>query len=412
MKIVFICQWYPPEYAPIGVMFHELARDLSACGHIITVITGFPNHPAGVLFNGYNKKLFTDEIIDGVKVTRCYLYTSPRKNIFHRALNYITFSVTSFVAVLRLEKQDLLFIVSPPLSNGMISILLKKLKGLKFVFNVQDIYPDAAIESGIARNPLLIRIVKCLELCTYRSATRISVISEGFKENLARKGVPGSKISVVSNWLDSQEIKPMPKDNRFSRSYGLTEKFVVLYSGTIGIVSGAEILLECAAQLESTQDILFLFVGEGVIKDKIIEAARERQLGNVLFLPFQPRDILSEVQSTSDVSIVTMGKGKGRFSVPSKILGYMASARPVIASVDTDSDTKRIIEKSNCGICVDAEDAEGLKRAILDLYHDRRKAQELGRNGRDFMKKHCDRKEVTAQYQSLFISCVGSALHD
>ncbi len=406
MNIMIICQWFPPEYAPIGVMLHELAEDLSSKGHALTVITGFPNYPSGVLFDRFKKSLFTEETVNGVRIIRCYLYTSPKKTVTRRILNYLTFAVTSFIAAMRLKDHDLLFMVSPPLSNGAIAILLKKWKGLRYVFNVQDLYPDAAISSRIIRNRLLIRILRKTEARIYRSADRITVISEGFKENLIGKGIPPSKISVLNNWLDTGEIAPLPRNNDFSRQQGLTGKFVVLYSGTIGLISGAELLLTCAERLAVREDILLLFVGDGIAKKGIADEARKRGLRNVKFLPLQPREVLSQVQSSSDVSVVTLRRGTGRTSVPSKVLGYMAAARPIVASVDPDSDTKKLVEQADCGICVEPEDADAVTMAILELYRDRHRAVLLGRNGRDFIVRNCDRKAMTAQYEALFQACL------
>lgn len=404
MKIVIVCQLFPPEYAPIGIMLKELADDLIVKGHNVTIVTGFPNHPHGILFSGYKKSLFNVERVAGITLIRCYLYTSSKKTFFRRILNYLTFAVFSFIAVMRLERQDVLFAVSPPLTNGLIALAIKKLKGLKFIFNIQDIYPDVAISTGVIKNQLLIRFLKKLELKIYSAASSIAVISEGFKENLIVKGVPDSKVCVIYNWIDTNEITPMFKDNKFAREHNLIDKFVVLYSGTIGMISGADILLDCAEKLVYMKDILFLFVGEGIVKERIKEDAEKRQLKNVQFLPFQPREILSDVQSSADVSVVTLLKGKGKTSVPSKVLGYMAAARPVVASVDSDSDTRIMIEKADCGICVDAEDAQGLTEAIIQLYNDRNRAETLGRNGRDYLVLSCDRKTITAQYEELFLS--------
>jgi len=404
MKILIICQLFPPEYAPIGIMIKELADDLTVKGHNVTVVTGFPNHPHGILFPDYKKSLFNMERVAGITLIRCYLYTSPKKTFFRRLLTYLTFAVFSFIAVMRLERQDVLFIVSPPLTNGLIALAIKKLKDLNFVFNVQDIYPDVAISTGVIKNQLLIQFLKKLELKIYDAASSIAVISEGFKKNLIIKGVSVSKIRVIYNWIDTNEITLIHKDNKFARKYGLTNKFVILYSGTIGMISGADILLDCAEKLVYMKDILFLFVGEGIVKERIKEDAEKRQLKNVQFLPFQPREILSDVQSSADVSVVTLLKGKGKTSVPSKVLGYMAAARPVVASVDSDSDTRIMIEKADCGICVDAEDAQGLTEAIIQLYNDRNRAETLGRNGRNYLVLSCDRKTITAQYEELFLS--------
>ncbi|NVN92172.1 MAG: glycosyltransferase family 4 protein [Desulfuromonadales bacterium] len=405
MNILIICQWFPPEVAPIGVMLMELAEDLAKNGNSVTVITGFPNHPSGQVFKGYRKSLSTSEIVNGIRVVRCYLYTSPKKTFFRRVVNYLTFAVSSFGAAMMLRRQDLLFMVSPPLTNGLMALFLRHIKGIRYIFNVQDIFPDVAISTGVIRNGFLIRFLKSLELLIYHGAERIAVISEGFRGNLLAKGVSDAKIRVIDNWIDTGEIVPMPRDNEFARAHGLPGKFVVLYSGTIGMISGAKILIECAEKLKDRKDILFLFVGEGVVKTEIEEKARATGLDSIRFLPFQPRNILSQVQSSADVSVVTLLHRKGNSSVPSKILGYMAAARPVIASVDPDSDTSRLIERAGCGICVNAEDAPALTEAIETLYNDREKAALLGRQGREFLVAQCNRKVITSKYESLFSEC-------
>lgn len=405
MKILVVCQWFPPEYAPIGVMLHELAQDLAENGYEVTIITGFPNHPSGIVFGGYRKQLFLEERVGNVRIIRCYLYTSPRKTFLRRVMNYLTFAAASFWAALRLERQDLLFMVSPPLSNGLIALLLRKLRGLPYVFNIQDIYPDAAVSAGIIRNGLLIRLLQRLERAIYHNASGIAVISDGFRDNLFGKGVATDKVGVIYNWIDTNEIVPLPKETAFAREHDLAGKFVVLYSGTIGLISGAEILVECAARMTDCDDVVFLFVGEGVVKDRIQEEAAARSLRNVRFLPFQPRNLLSEVQSVADVSVVTLKKGKGMTSVPSKVLGYMAGARPVVASVDLESDTATLVRRAGCGLVVPPENAEELCAAIRELYEDRARAAACGRSGRLFLENNCGRSRITGQYVRFFEKC-------
>ncbi len=401
-----LCQWFPPEHAPIGNLLKELAIDLTSKGHYVTIITGFPNHPAGILYDGYKKSLFSLDMIDGVRIVRCYLYTSPKRTIGRRLLNHISFAASSFLAACRLEKHDLLFIVTPPLSNAMTGYLLKNMLGMKSILNVQDIYPDAAVSAGVIGNRVIINILKRLEKWIYGSVDRITVISAGFLDNLMGKGVPCSKVCVIPNWLDLEEIIPLPRDNDYASTCGLQGRFIVLYSGTIGLISGAELLLDCAIYLEFKKDIIFVFVGEGVTKEIMVKEAQRRKLQNVRFLPFQPREKLSGVLSSSDVTVVTLKKGQGKFSVPSKVLGYMAAARPVVASVDPDSDTKKLVYDSKCGICVDPGDVGGMSAAILELYQDRRKAEILGRNGRDYLLRNFERKEMAARYEALFKSCL------
>jgi colanic acid biosynthesis glycosyl transferase WcaI len=406
IRAVFICQYYPPEQAPIGVMIRELAGDMVKNGHQVTVVTGFPNHPAGIIFPGYSRRLVSVSWDGGVKLIRCFLHISPRKTIFGRLLNFASFGITSFLAVLFLEKPDLMLVVSPPLSNGLTAMMLKGLKGCRYIFNVQDIYPDAAVSGGVVKHRGLIGLLTKLEMAIYQRSHKVTVISEGFKENLILKGIDPAKIDIIYNWIDASEIGPQPRENDFSLKQGLAGKFVVLYSGTIGVISGAEIIIECALRLNHHPDILFLLVGEGVVKERIRKAASQKGLNNIQFLPFQPREILSEVLSSADITMVTLGKNKGKSSVPSKILGYMAAAKPVLASLDLDSDTARLIDRAQCGICVSAEDADSLSAAISSMYDDPVRIGKLGQNGREYLLKYCERKSATAQYRKLMEECV------
>lgn len=401
ISVVIICQYYPPEQAPIGVMLRELSSDLARAGHLVTVVTGFPNHPAGKIFPGFKRKLFATERQDGVKVTRCWLYLSSKKTVFNRLLNFISFGITSFLAVLFFEKPDLILSVSPPLSNGVAAMALAGLKQCHYIFNVQDIYPDAAVNAGVMKGSFLIGMFRKLEKVIYKKARKITVISEGFRQNLAWKGVPSGKIEIIYNWIDASEIVPRPRDNDFSRKHMLNGKFVVLYSGTIGLISGAEIILSCAQRLKGRSDIIFLLVGEGVVKDRIKVQAEELGLTNIKMLPFQSREILSQVLSSADLAVVTIQKGRGLSSVPSKVLGYMAAARPVAASLDKNSDTARFIERAGCGVCVPAEDAKALTEAIRELCQDPAQRLKLGQKGRHFLLKHCDRRAATLKYREL-----------
>ncbi len=406
MRLAILCQWYPPEPAPIGIMLRELAQDLTVRGHEVAVVTGFPNHPAGLVHDAYRGKgFFVKEASDGIEINRCYLRASPKRTIANRLANFLSFSASSLVALLRMKRPDVLLVVSPPLSNGLVALVVSRIRGIRFVFNVQDIYPDAAIAMGVIRNRLLIRVLRKVERAIYRSARMITVISPGFRENLLGKGVPDRAIAVIHNWLDSREIVPMAKDNEFSRRHGLRDKYVVLYSGTIGMISGAEILVGCAERLAYLKDMLFLFVGEGVSKDRIMREARTRNLGNVKFLPLQDRSLLSSVLSSADVSVVTLRKGAGRSSVPSKVLGYMAAGRPIVASVDPESDTRKMIDRAGCGICVPPEDEMTLANALVALYRDARKAGAMGDSGRRFLADTLDRRHVTAQYEDVLVGC-------
>lgn len=405
MKVILLTQYFPPEPAPIGHMLYDLASGLVQRGHDVTIITGFPNHPSGVVFEGYRKRWFYQEILNGVRVWRVYLYTSPNRSRFNRILTFLTFTFVSCWTILTRVKCDIIFSVLQPLSLGILLPFIAKIKKAHLVFNVQDLHPDALIELGMIRSQFLIRILKRIERYSYRSAEKISVICEHFKRHVISKGISPNKVEVIENWVDLAEIKPSNRINDFRAKVGYSDDdWIVLYAGTIGFVSGAGIILEVAKKLISYKDIKFLFVGEGPILDKLKKESKFFGLNNILFLPFQDRKILNQILATADVALVTLLKSKGGYSVPSKVLAYMAAGRPVIASVDPDSETAKQIKRADCGLIAPAENPDALTEAIIRLKDSELLSEQLGINGRIYLERNLNKKIIIEKYIRLFES--------
>jgi colanic acid biosynthesis glycosyl transferase WcaI len=404
MKAVFLSQWYPPEQAPIGYMVRELAQALAARGHDVTVITGFPNHPGGEVFGGYKKRWRLEELGDGFKVRRVWLFTKRHPGRLARIFGFLSFTVTSAWALLMHRQTDLIFGVFQPLSVGVTLPVLARLKGARLVLNVQDLHPDVPIELGLIRNPLLIAVLRGVEHFGYRAADGLAVICEAFKGHCVARGARASSVAVIPNWIDTEEIRPGERLNAFRAEMGISDDdVVVLYAGTIGMVSGAEIVLRTAAQLEKVQPwIRFVFVGEGPALPELKAGAAALALGNIYFAPFQPRERVADIQAMADISLVTLKRGKGRTSVPSKVLGYMAAARPVVASVDGDSETARLVSSAGCGVVVGPEDDKALADAILRLAVSVQDRYRMGVNGRGFLEANYRKATVTQRYAEFF----------
>lgn len=388
-------------------MVKELAESLSAAGHDVTIITGFPNHPSGVVFGGYVKKWLLRERNEGVNIERVWLATSGNRSKLMRILSFLTFTMTSSLALLRQRKPDLIFAVFQPLSMGVTLPFLAKIKKARLVLNVQDLHPDVPIELGMIRNPFLIKILRSIERWGYAQANGLAVICDSFKTHCIARGAKPAQVAVIPNWIDLDEVKPAEKDNPFRRSLGLSsDHFVVLYAGTVGWVSGAEVMLEVAKSLQDLENVRIVFVGEGPVLPQLKQDAETQGIGNIIFAPFQPRNILSQVQGMADVSVVSLKKGKGRASVPSKVLGYMAAARPVLASVEPNSETARTVMQSGCGLVVDPEDPIQLADAIRRLHADPQSGVRLGKSGREFLEKNFSRTSVIDRYSTFFKSII------
>jgi colanic acid biosynthesis glycosyl transferase WcaI len=240
------------------------------------------------------------------------------------------------------------------------------------------------------------------------------VLSEGFRYTLIKeKEVPAEKITVIPVWLDAQDIVPKPRDNLWRREMGIgAEKFVVLYAGTIGLVSGAEMVVEAAKNLQSYEDILFLFVGWGQSRDRVEAEARKAGLRNMRFLPFQPRERLSEVQATADISLVTLAPGRGKTSVPSKVLGYMAAGRPVLAAVDAACDTAALIKRAECGVAVLPGNAKVISEEILNLFKNPQWRQDSGLKGRKYFEENFERSKVLGRFLDLIVEVHEGAISE
>jgi colanic acid biosynthesis glycosyl transferase WcaI len=320
-------------------------------------------------------------------------------------LNYASFNALSVLTGTFLRGDfDVVLVPSPPLINGLSADLISRFRGVPFVYNVQDIWPEFVIRSGAMTNPKLIALSRRLERYVYQRAKALTVISEGFKRNLLAKGVPADKVSVIPNFFDTDFVHPLPRNNSFSAEHGLDDKFVILFAGNLGNSQGLRTVFDAARFLTHLEDILFLIVGDGTAKDDLMSCVQDLDLSNVHFLPFQPHEALPEMYASSDICLVPLRKGFTNVSVPCKVFTIMASGRPMIASVDKDSDTWRFVERAECGMCVEAEDDQGLAEAIQALYGDPARRERLGRSGRGYVVQHHTPEIVAKQYHDLLTS--------
>lgn len=322
------------------------------------------------------------------------------KNPIMRALRYTLCWCKQFFYGCCAKEIDIIYLVSTPPIQGVLGALLKKIKKVPFVYNLQDIFPDSLVGTGLAKKGgLLWKIGRVIENFTYRNADKIIVISEGFKKNIMAKGVPEEKIVVVYNWVDEEAVKHVPREeNKLFDKYGLDRsKFYVTYSGNIGLTQNMDMLLEVAKELEAESDIHFVLIGEGAYKEKVKEIIQEKQIRNVTLLPFQAYEDISHVFSLGDVGLVISKPGVGENSVPSKTWSILSASRPVLVNFD-ENELKDIVEKHQCGVFTKAGDKMAFKEAILRLYHNCDLCRELGCNGRQFILKNLTKNAGTQQY--------------
>jgi colanic acid biosynthesis glycosyl transferase WcaI len=401
MRILFMAQHYAPEEVSGAALATELAMDLVKRGHRVEFVTCAPNYPLGRVFPGYRNRLCQTERLDGVRVVRTWSYISPRKTFWPRILNYGTFSATALYGGLRAGKPDVIMSYSPPLPLGLAAWLLSCLWRVPWVLRVEDLYPDAAIAGGVLRNRAAIKFLFALERFLYVQATHISLICEGFRRNLLEKRVPAEKLSVTPVWADPGAIRPLARQNSFRAEHGLDGHFVVMYAGNLGHNSCLEDVLMAAGRLRGETQIRFVIVGEGVKKDRLQRLAQQEALGNVFFLPFQPREALPEMLAAADVSLVTLSRNSSNTSLPSKTFSIMASGRPVVSVTPEDSEIARLVQETDCGINVSPETPDLLAETILALQRDSARLTEMGQNGRRRLETEFSRQQCVNMYEEM-----------
>ena len=399
---MIISEPFYPQVAAIGQLLTDLSEDLINAGYKVKVITGNPNN----IFVK-NNTIPRKEKYKGIEIIRLKNTTFSKYRMAGRVLNYLTFHFLVFSRVLFYERPHLVFVLSTPPFISFSGLMLKILKKSKVIYNVQDLFPDLAIELGKLKNKLFIGFLKKLSELIVRKVDKVVVVGEymekKIREELLKETSENNHIITIHNWADGDKIKVLRgniEDNFLRKKWGLEGKFVVLYSGNIGYLHEFDTIISAADFLakEGLKEIVFVFIGEGIKKNYIEEKAREKGLNNILFFSYQPREMLTYSLGLADVSLVTLEKGFEGMVVPSKIYGILASGRPVIAVVGGESEIVEIIREGNCGEVVKIGDYQALVNSIMDYYKNSKKCREDGLNGRRYFERNFDRKIATKKY--------------
>lgn len=407
MKILFLPAYCVPEQAASGYLGLNRNEAYASLGWDMVVYAPTPCRGISkVLRKEYCRKEHRlDYDFDGHRAIHRFSMYAEGKNSILRALRYALISLKHiFHGVFSKDALscDVLFVSSTPPINGAMAAIVKKCRRdhIPFIYCLQDIFPDSLTGTGLAKKDgLLWKIGRVIENFTYRNADKIIVISEDFKKNIVAKGVPEEKIVVIYNWVDQNAVVDVSREENilFDR-YGLDRsKFYVTYNGNIGLTQNMDMLLEVAKAVEANEEIQFVLVGNGAYLDQVQQIIKDRNIGNVTLLPFQPYEEISHVFSLGDVSLVISKPGVGANSVPSKTWSIMSASRPVLANFD-ENELKTIIKENNCGIFTKAGDKVAFTDAILKLYNDRDLCKEMGKNGRKFVMENLTKEVGTQKY--------------
>ena len=381
----------------------ELARHWVKAGHQVTVLTGFPNHPTGVVFPEYRSKfrrLICREWVDGVRVVRTWLLPLPNRKPLERILNYTSFCVSSCLTGIFLPRPNVVIATSPQLLVGITGWWIGFIKRVPFIFEVRDLWPESIIASGVGNKTSgLFRSVRALAAFLYRSCHHLVAVTPAIKEVLLAKwNVSPEKVSVVTNGVETDIFSPDGATGDVKSRPEFRGKFVVSYIGTLGLAHGLNTVLEAAAQMKNTfPNMLFLFVGEGADKERLLSLAREKGLANVLFLPQQPRKAVPDFIRDSDVCLVPLKKDDVfKTVIPSKMLEFMACGKPVVLGVEGQA--LQVLEEAGAGVSIEPENPVALTEAVIKLYQDEGLRRSLGENGRKYVVESFSRKETARTY--------------
>lgn len=400
--ILITTQVFPPEIHPTAVMAGDLAAGLVRRGFRVTVAAGLPHHPTGRVPDGH-RRLWQSTERDGYRVVRLWHPTSENRGIASRAFVMAAQALSTVAAAGSSGRPDVvLSFGGPPLLGPVLSGLLARLRGARLVTVIHDLYPDVAIESGAVRAGPVIGMARVAERLQYRLSDALIVLGESTRDTLvAAHGIPPARISVLPVWLDPEEIRPGDRDNAWRRRVGIGPgRFVVLYSGTAGIVSGAEILEQVAERVDPDVDLVL--VGGGSAWRALEQrSARGALPPNVRLLPYQERADLPYVQAASDLSLLTLLPGRGRTSVPSKLQGYMAAGRPVLAAVDADCDSARLVRRGGFGLVVPPGDPAAIAEGIREARRDPARLLSWGLAARETFERENARDPIVDAYAAV-----------
>jgi len=391
----------------------ELAHHWAQAGHEVSILTGFPNHPTGVVPDEWKarlRRLSYRERVGGVDVYRTWLWPLPNRKSHERMRNYASFCVSAALRGLTLPRPDVVIATSPQLLVGLSGWWLSFTRSIPFVFEVRDLWPESLTAVGVSgEDSLLHQSLSRIARFLYDHCHRIVVVTPAFKERLIEDWrVPSEKIAIVENGVETEQFAPASNEAiaTLRKTLNAEGKFIVSYVGTMGNAHGLETLLDAAAQLQTqTPDVLFLLIGEGAEKDRIKAQALANNLTNVRFLDQQPRERIPDFISASDACLVLLKKTDVfKTVIPTKMLEFMSCARPVILGVDGQA--RQIVEEADAGIVIEPENAAALAGAIQRLASDRQAGAQLGQNGREYIVRRFSRVHTAEKYIGILQSLI------
>lgn len=410
--IIVLCPHFAPDTAPTGEVMTRIVEEFVAAGKAVHVVTSLPWYRNHALEEGWTGRLVRRERTAWGTITRVHPFPgSDKRNLVRRALGFAAFSVvagvcTLFAGGLRRRPAAVLS-MSPPLTLGLTGWLAARIRRCPAVFNIQDVFPDAAVETGAITGTTIIACARWLERVSYHRSDAVVVLSDDLRANVVAKvgARHRSKIHVITNFVDAERIAPSDRMTTYRRELGIGDEFVVMYAGNVGYSQSIEMLVDAASSLPA---VTFVINGDGAARADLEE--RARGLANVRFSGYQPRDRVAEVLASADLHVVPLRKGLGAVSVPSKTYSILAASRPILAAIDAGTEVPRILAASGAGVAVEPDDPRAFLGALTAMVDDPTECVRRGEAGRRWVEAHVSPSAVAHQYLALIASLGGEAV--
>ncbi len=401
MKVLFITHYHPPEIGAAANRIGYFAQFLAKKGHEVSVLTCAPNYPEGKIYHGYENR-YTVKVENGVTVYRTKIFLSTKKSTLSRLAHYLSFVISSFITKRKIPRPDIIFATSPPLFTGIIGVIFKKLWKIPLILDIRDIWPESVESVGAVRNKNLLRQGERLARWIYKNADKITVTSPGIEKGIKNQTSNIKNITILPNGAELDLFRPDTKSDHIQKTYNLKDKFVVLYTGNLGLAQAPEIFLKTAEILKNTSEILFLIVGAGVLFETLQKQAQDKNLTNIIFTGPRPRSEMPQFVAESNVCIIPYkASDTFRNTFPSKMFDYMAGGKPII--INLKGEASKLIEEAECGFCVEEENAEAIARKITQLKENPVMAELMGKNGRIFVEKNYTREAISNNLNTLIL---------
>jgi colanic acid biosynthesis glycosyl transferase WcaI len=403
MRILLVTPYYMPDLGPSAPLLTMLSHDLVARGHTVTTLVAVPHFPSGHVASEHRVGLWRWSKENGVQICRVRIPSGDRANLGHRLWTFIVFQILTTLVGLR-QSYDVALITNPALETWLPFFSLVGLRRKPAIWAVWDVYPDVGVRLGIFRQRAIIGLVKAMEDYCLRRARIVQVLAPEFTAALTPRGVPAERIVLIPPWLDTDFIRPLPRDNEFAQEYGLNGRCVVMYAGNLGYSQGLEHVLNAAQLLAADTRLHFVFVGDGANRATLQEQVAALGLINVSFIPFQPHERLPQVLASSDIALISLRRGIGQDSLPSKVYPVLASGRPIVAVVDKGCGLWKLVENVGAGLCVEPENPTRLARAIQTLQTSAELRAEMADRGREYAAQHHSRQAAAAEFERALLA--------